>query len=234
MAELSIARSELILGGQKSGKTARAEMLAAAWLAQAPEHRAVYIATAQAWDEEMRDRIARHQRQRAERVPRMATLEEPLELAHAIGRHSRADTLIVVDCLTLWLTALLMPAVPGGGSQGSSAQASPHPSPPPEGEGTNTGEGTSSGEGTEFSFSLSPWERAGVRAPAATIASALRSCAGPIVLISNEIGAGVIPLGRDTRAFVDALGGLNQQAAAACERVTLMSAGLPLTLKGAA
>src|SRR5829696_1358966 len=135
MAELSIARSELILGGQKSGKTARAEMLAAAWLAQAPEHRAVYIATAQAWDEEMRDRIARHQRQRAERVPRMLTVEEPLELAHAIGRHSRADTLIVVDCLTLWLTALLMPAVPGGSSHGSSAQASPHPNPPPKGEG---------------------------------------------------------------------------------------------------
>ena len=111
MAELRVARSELILGGQKSGKTARAESLAAAWLAQSPEHRAVYIATAQAWDEEMRERIARHQRQRAERVPRMATVEEPLELAHAIGRHSRADTLIVVDCLTLWLTALLMPAV---------------------------------------------------------------------------------------------------------------------------
>lgn len=69
-------------------------------------------------------------------------------------------------------------------------------------------------------------------APAATIASALRACAGPIVLISNEIGSGVIPLGQDNRAFVDALGGLNQQAAAACERVTLMSAGLPLVLKG--
>ena len=195
----SVARSELILGGQKSGKTARAESLAAAWLAQSPEHRAVYIATAQAWDEEMRERIARHQRQRAQRVPRMATVEEPLELAHAIGLHSRADTLIVVDCLTLWLTAQLMPAVP---------RASPHPNPPPAGEGTNL-------------------------APAATIANALRACAGPIVLISNEIGSGVIPMGRDTRAFIDALGGLNQQAAAACERVTLMSAGLPLTLKGA-
>ena len=193
MAELQIARSELILGGQKSGKSARAESLAAAWLARSPEHRAVYIATAQAWDEEMRERIARHQRQRAERVPRMTTVEEPLELAHAIGRHSRADTLIVVDCLTLWLTALLMPAVHGS-------------SPPPD----------------------------PLAAPATTIANALRACAGPIVLVSNEIGAGVIPLGRDVRAFVDALGSLNQQAAAACERVTLMSAGLPLTLKGAA
>ncbi|NPC57561.1 bifunctional adenosylcobinamide kinase/adenosylcobinamide-phosphate guanylyltransferase [Caenimonas soli] len=188
MAELRIARSELILGGQKSGKTMRAENLAAAWLDQSPQHRAVYIATAQAWDEEMRERIARHQRQRAERVPRMTTVEEPVELAHAIGQHSRADTLIVVDCLTLWLTARLMPAV-------------------------GKGEGTKNEEG-------------------ASIAGALRACAGPIVLISNEIGLGVIPMGKDVRTFVDALGGLNQQAAAACERVTLMSAGLPLTLKG--
>ena len=191
MADLRIARSELILGGQKSGKTARAESLAAVWLDQSAQHRAVYIATAQAWDEEMRERIARHQRDRAERVPRMETVEEPVELAHAIGQHSRADTLIVVDCLTLWLTALLMPAVPHG--QGGAASA----------------------------------------APAASIATALRACAGPIVLISNEIGSGVIPLGQDNRAFVDALGGLNQQAAAACERVTLMSAGLPLVLKDA-
>ena len=186
MAELRIARSELILGGQKSGKTARAESLAAAWLDQSPEHRAVYIATAQAWDEEMRERIARHRHDRAERVPRMETVEEPVELAHAIGQHSRADTLIVVDCLTLWLTAQLMPAV--GNAQ--------------------------------------------VGAPRDAISLALKACAGPIILISNEIGLGVIPMGRDTRAFVDALGGLNQQAAAACERVTLMSAGLPLTLKG--
>lgn len=189
MADLRVARSELILGGQKSGKTARAEALAAAWLDQSGGHRAVYIATAQAWDEEMRERIARHQRDRAERVPRMETVEEPVELAHAIGQHSRADTLIVVDCLTLWLTALLMPAVPQP-------------------------------------------QREGAPAPAASIAGALRACAGPIVLISNEIGSGVIPLGQDNRAFVDALGGLNQQAAAACERVTLMSAGLPLVLKG--
>src|SRR5688572_4396764 len=137
MADLRVARSELILGGQKSGKTARAEKLAAAWLAQSPQHRAVYIATAQAWDEEMRERIARHQRQRADRVPGMTTVEEPVELARAIGQHSRADTLIVVDCLTLWLTARLMPAV--GGPQ------------PGNGEGTG-----------------------------ATIAGALRACAGPI------------------------------------------------------
>ena len=54
---------------------------------------------------------------------------------------------------------------------------------------------------------------------------------GPVVLVGNEIGLGVIPLGREVRAFVDALGQLNQQVAAACQRVTLMAAGLPLALK---
>jgi adenosylcobinamide kinase/adenosylcobinamide-phosphate guanylyltransferase len=196
MAEPAVARSELILGGQKSGKTARAESLAAAWLARSPAHSAVYIATAQAWDEEMRERIARHRGDRAVRVPRMETVEEPLELARAIGLHGRADTLVVVDCLTLWLTALLMPASADPGEKVPAAR---------------TG-----------------------KAPVAIISGAIEACAGPLVLVSNEIGMGVVPLGRDVRAFVDALGGLNQQAAAACERVTLMVAGVPLTLKGAA
>src|SRR5687767_15128981 len=83
MHDLRVARSELILGGQKSGKTARAESLAASWLDRSADHLAVYIATAQAWDEEMRERIARHRRDRAERVPRMATVEEPYALAQA-------------------------------------------------------------------------------------------------------------------------------------------------------
>jgi adenosylcobinamide kinase/adenosylcobinamide-phosphate guanylyltransferase len=64
------------------------------------------------------------------------------------------------------------------------------------------------------------------------LSTAIAACAGPLILISNEIGLGVIPMGRDVRHFVDALGTLNQAAAAACERVTLMSAGLPMLLKG--
>lgn len=63
---------------------------------------------------------------------------------------------------------------------------------------------------------------------------AIEGAAGPLVLVGNEIGLGVIPMGQETRAFVDALGRLNQQVAAACQRVTFMAAGLPLTLKGAA
>ena len=183
---------EFILGGQKSGKSRRAEQRAADWLAEAPAmRRAVLIATAQAHDEEMQERIVRHQADRARRVPAMRTVEEPVELARAIVTQSSPDTLVVVDCLTLWLTNLLMPL-------------------------------------------RSESARAPTRTPSAHIAMlivALREARGPVVLVGNEIGLGVIPLGGETRAFVDALGRLNQDVAGACGRVTLMVAGLPLTLK---
>ena len=187
---------ELILGGQRSGKSARAEALAAQWLGQSPGHRAVFIATARAWDDEMRERIDRHRRDRALRLPAMQTVEEPLELARAIGGHSQPGTLLVVDCLTLWLTNLLMPA-------GQDCGAAPVPA-------------------------------AALAAHSALLVASLGAARGPMVLVSNEIGLGVVPLGREVRAFVDVLGRLNQEVAAACDRVTLMAAGLPLTLKGAA
>ena len=186
---------ELILGGQKSGKSRRAEQRAIDWLAEAPAtRRAVLIATGQAHDNEMRERIARHQADRAQRVPAMRTVEEPIELAREIVTQSASDTLVVIDCLTLWLTNLLMPL--------RSESARPM-----------------------------------TRTPATHIGMllvALREARGPVVLVGNEIGLGVIPLGGETRAFVDALGRLNQDVAAACGRVTLMVAGLPLTLKAPA
>lgn len=193
---MNIARSELILGGQKSGKTRRAESLAAHWLAAHPGHRATYIATAQAWDDEMAARIARHQADRALRVPGMDTVEEPLALAEALTTHSTPQRLLVVDCLTLWLTALLMP---------SDTQNLEQKMPLPLGG---------------YGF-------------IAMFLGALQAAPGPVVLVSNEIGLGVIPLGSEVRGFVDALGGLNQQVAQVCERVTFMASGLPLTLKGA-
>ena len=186
------AEHEFILGGQKSGKSRRAEQRAIDWLAAEPRtHRAVLIATAQAYDDEMLERIVRHQADRAERVPGMRTIEEPIELARAVVTQSSPETLVVIDCLTLWLTNLLMPM--------PSEDARPV-----------------------------------TRTPATHVAmllAALREARGPVVLVGNEIGLGVIPLGRETRAFVDALGRLNQDVAAACHRVTLMAAGLPLSLK---
>jgi len=189
------AEHEFILGGQKSGKSRRAEQRAIDWLAAEPRtHRAVLIATAQAYDDEMLERIVRHQADRAERVPGMRTIEEPIELARAVVTQSSPETLVVIDCLTLWLTNLLMPM--------PSEDARPV-----------------------------------TRTPATHVAmllAALREARGPVVLVGNEIGLGVIPLGRETRAFVDALGRMNQDVAAACDRVTLMAAGLPLTLKAPA
>ena len=188
--------TELILGGQKSGKSRRAELLARDWLAQSGEHRAVLIATGEAWDDEMRERIARHQRDRALRVPGLQTVEEPRDVAAAVARLSTAHTLVVVDCLTLWLTHWTMPV----GAEGMNFEQ-------------------------KQALALD-W-----KAQAAMFLEAVRQSPGPVVLVGNEIVLGVIPLGREVRAFVDALGTLNQQVAQVCPRVTLMAAGLPLTLK---
>ena len=99
---------ELILGGQRSGKSRCAEERARAWLAT-PGHEAVLVATALAGDAEMHARIARHRADRAERVPGLATIEEPRALAPAVAQASAPHRLVVVDCLTLWLTNGLMP-----------------------------------------------------------------------------------------------------------------------------
>ncbi len=199
MAELNhpVTGCELILGGQKSGKSRRAESLAAAWLSSpalnGQPRQATFIATAQPWDAEMRQRIARHQADRALRVPGMATLEEPVALAQAMARLSAPHHLLVVDCLTLWLTNLLMP------SDEKLAQ-NRHVSL----------------DGIQLFASLIEF---------------LQAAPGPVVLVGNEIGLGVIPMGTEVRQFVDTLGQLNQAVAAASQRVVLMVAGLPMLLK---
>jgi adenosylcobinamide kinase/adenosylcobinamide-phosphate guanylyltransferase len=195
-ASRSPITTELILGGQKSGKSRRAELLARDWLAEAGDHRALLIATGEAWDDEMRERIARHQRDRALRVPGLRTIEEPRDLASAIAQHSAAHTLLVVDCLTLWLTHWTMPM----GAE-------------------------------DMSFEQKQALALDWQAQVAMFLEAVRKSPGPVVLVGNEIGLGVIPMGREVRAFVDALGTLNQQVAQLCPRVTLMAAGLPLALK---
>jgi adenosylcobinamide kinase / adenosylcobinamide-phosphate guanylyltransferase len=180
---------ELILGGQKSGKSRRAELLAKHWLLQSPQHKAVLIATAQPWDDEMQHRIARHQQDRAERVPGLVTFEEPLQLAQTMQHFSQSDTMLVVDCLTLWLTNFLMPA----------------------------------DKNTPVAANYSDAK--------AMLLEAILQSSSPIIMVSNEIGLGVIPMGQEVRAFVDALGKLNQDLAQICDKVTLMAAGLPMSLK---
>jgi adenosylcobinamide kinase/adenosylcobinamide-phosphate guanylyltransferase len=103
-----MAAHELILGGQRSGKSRCAESRAADWLSQSSRS-AVLLATALAGDEEMRARIERHRIDRAARVRGLSTVEVPVELPQAILAHSAPECLVVVDCLSLWLTNLLMP-----------------------------------------------------------------------------------------------------------------------------
>ena len=194
LAKNGVAKTELIIGGQKSGKSRRAELLAKDWLLQSPDHKAVLIATAQPCDEEMQQRIARHQRDRAERVPGLTTVEEPLHLAQTINRLTRPDTLLVVDCLTLWLTNLLMPV-----------------------------------DDKNKPIAVNYIDYAAMLSVATQ--NAKNQVNGPIIIVSNEIGLGVIPMGREVRHFVDTLGKLNQDIAQVCDRVTLMAAGLPLSLK---
>lgn len=175
----------LVLGGQRSGKSRHAETLALAWCAQASEHRATVVATAQVHDDEMRERVARHRRDRA---PALATAEVPRDLAQFVAAHSTPHHLLLVDCLTLWLTQWLMPV---------------------------------SGHADEAAWT-------GERE---ALLEAVASSAGPLLLISNEIGLGVMPLGRETRHCVDELGRLHQSLAQRCNRVSLMVAGLALTVK---
>lgn len=186
---------ELILGGAKSGKSRAAEARAARWLVQQgqPGRQALLIATAVAGDAEMASRIARHQADRAARLPQLACLElNGASLAQAVAAQARPDQLLVVDCLTLWLTQWAMPMT---GLHASALQ---------------------------------------LQVLTDELSGSLRAASGPVVLVSNEISLGVLPLGADTRRFVDALGLLHQAVAACCERVTLMVAGCELPVKGRA
>jgi adenosylcobinamide kinase / adenosylcobinamide-phosphate guanylyltransferase len=209
MAEQLQHGSELVLGGQRSGKSRWALTRAQAWLARSPAHRAVFVATAQAWDEEMRERIARHRMERSAQLPAMLTVEEPVHLAQAIAAHSQPNTLVVVDCLTLWLTNLLMAAPEALFKEGTVT-------PPIIHEPV-----------LESNDAMAPVNIT----QAAMLLVAVQTAKGPLTLVSNEIGWGVIPMGAQVRQFVDELGRLNQDLARVCDRVTLMAAGLPLFLK---
>lgn len=164
----------LVLGGARSGKSQFAERLA-----QDSGLARVYVATATAGDDEMRRRIAHHRTQRGDG---WHTVEEPLALTETLARESGADRIVLVDCLTLWLSNLMF----DGRDAAPEAQR------------------------------LADW---------------LRATSHPVLLVSNEVGLGLVPetpLGRD---FRDAQGRLNQAIAAAVPYVVFIAAGLPLWLK---
>lgn len=193
-------RRTLVFGGARSGKSAHAEKTALAAL-EAGADEIVYIATAgrqaSAGDAEMSARIAHHRQRREALGGHWRTVEEPLALGQALRANAGPGKVVLVDCLTVWLSNLLF------------------------------------AEGYAFP-ELGP-----IEAPAAfalqrqDFLAALKEAQGTVILVSNEVGMGIVPQGAVSRWFVDEAGRLNQAVAAICERVQWVAAGLPLNFKDA-
>jgi adenosylcobinamide kinase/adenosylcobinamide-phosphate guanylyltransferase len=173
-----MTRHVLVLGGARSGKTAFAERLALR-----AGVKPAYLATAEALDGEMRDRVASH---KASRGHRFATIEEPVALADALIIASASHDVILVDCLTLWITNLLL----------ANEDVAKH-----------VGE---------------------------LVAVLVQLKAAKIVLVSNEVGLGIVPDNAMARTFRDLAGAAHQRLAEICDDVYFIVAGLPMTLKGEA
>ncbi len=176
MTSHSIPPVTLVLGGARSGKSAFAEGVvrgcAGEW---------IYLATATAGDREMEERIRRH---RERRGGGWRTVEEPVDLVAALVQHTSTDTVVLVDCLTLWLSNILL-----------------------------------SDMDTQLEI-----ER---------LVEILPGLPGSFVLVSNEVGLGIVPENALARRFRDDAGRLNQAVAAVADSVVFVAAGLPLHLKGA-
>lgn len=165
----------LVLGGARSGKSRFAEQLC-----RDSGLNLHYIATGRAWDAEMEARIAAH---RADRGPAWTTHEAPTGLVEALTQVDSAENIVLVDCLTLWVTNLMMEERTG-----------------PE----------------EFE----------------ALARAVAAAKSRIVLVSNEVGLGIVPDNKMAREFRDHAGRLHQRIAEVAEQVYFVAAGLPLKMKG--
>jgi adenosylcobinamide kinase / adenosylcobinamide-phosphate guanylyltransferase len=170
----------LILGGARSGKSAFAEQLA-----QDSGFAVTYIATAQVYDDEFKQRIAHHQSRRPQD---WALIEEPHYLAKTLVANAAADRCLIVDCLTLWLAQWICPDC----------------NPPKD----------------------STWQQEREH-----LLTTLNSLPGRIILVSNEVGMGIVPLGEINRQFQDEQGRLNQAIAKVADEVVFVAAGLPIKLK---
>lgn len=171
-------QSTLLIGGCRSGKSSQALSLAAGIAAQ-PK---TFVATCTADDEEMRGRIQRHQQ---ERGAEWQTLEVPIDITAAIGSRGDKAGLILIDCLTLWISNMMM------------AEA-------------------------DDTTILKECQK---------LCDILKAPPCPIILVSNEVGAGIVPENALARRYRDLAGWVNQRVAAACQRVIWMVAGIPVTIK---
>ncbi|MDO5297579.1 MAG: bifunctional adenosylcobinamide kinase/adenosylcobinamide-phosphate guanylyltransferase [bacterium] len=180
----------LVTGGARSGKSSYAEKIAR-HLGGEPQY-CCYLATGEAFDQEMQERIAKH---RASRGNTFFTVEEPVALAAACRRLPAATKVVLLDCLTTWL---------GNVSYRLELQTQ------------RGGEATELEESSEWREWLEYLPQAGHHT----------------VMVSNELGMGLVPSDKISREFRDAQGRLNQQIAAAADVVIFMVSGLPLVLKG--
>ncbi|QXO18903.1 MULTISPECIES: bifunctional adenosylcobinamide kinase/adenosylcobinamide-phosphate guanylyltransferase [Vibrio] len=174
----------LILGGARSGKSSYAERQARQHLASTPDGRLHYVATAIAFDDEMRERIVHHQQQRG---GDWQEHEAPTQLAQTLAEMQAGDV-VLVDCLTLWLNNVIY-------NDGQTMNATQ------------------------------------IRQQVEQLAQSLARTQATVLLVSNEVGMGVVPMGEVSRLFVDHAGWMNQAIAAVADSVVLVAAGLPLTLK---
>lgn len=168
---------QLILGGARSGKSRLAEQTAINM-----QLAVTYVATAQALDPEMQSRIAHHQNQRP---AHWSLIEEPLFLANALKKIDQPNQIILVDCLTLWLTNLLL-------LEDQNVQ----------------------------------------KVECEQLLKVLPTLESEIILVSNETGLGVVPLGEISRRFVDEAGRLHQSLGQIADKVVFCVAGFPMILKG--
>ncbi|MCS6152112.1 bifunctional adenosylcobinamide kinase/adenosylcobinamide-phosphate guanylyltransferase [Shewanella baltica] len=201
----------LVLGGARSGKSRYGEALVRQYTALGFD--ACYVATAQALDDEMATRIAKHQAGRTDDGIEWQLFEESLALTALLKRLAKPGRVILVDCLTLWLTNQLL---------ASNAKIDDEPAPT-EWHATDFIPSASSTSNDE---ALASWQ-----AEKTAFVDSLAELEGVVVLISNEVGSGIVPLGELSRQFVDEAGWLNQAVAALADNVTLVVAGLPLALK---
>ena len=206
----------LVLGGARSGKSRYGEALVRQYTALGFD--ACYVATA--LDDEMATRIAKHQAGRSDDGIEWQLFEESLALTALLKRLAKPGRVILVDCLTLWLTNQLL---------ASNVNIDDEPAPTEWNAtdfATSTFAVSTSATSTSDDKAHASWQ-----AEKTAFVDSLVELEGVVILISNEVGSGIVPLGELSRQFVDEAGWLNQAVANLADNVTLVVAGLPLALK---